>query len=344
MTVGSLPAGGSEPAEPTRDRLLPRIARDHGATAALIAFGTPGLDDAVVIDAHGVPPAFRRRYRLPQPVRPLEADDGAAMAAWREDRDPPDSGVGASAFDRDWLAPQGLRFLLRAELHRHGLRRLEIMLARSGDRPGFSADDLQRLRSRRATIREQLLTETLTERGGLAGLLEILPCGILILDPAGHLILMNREAERALAGHPGLGAEIQARARRRPAPSAKDPRAGRGGEAPACPGNPFVREGLPGDEPVLMPLGGAGAAAGFTAVVLRRDEHEAPGPASLQTTYGLTRAEAQLAMALTGGLALKVAAYRQGITEHTARTYLKRIFEKTGVHRQSALVRLVLSS
>ena len=33
-----------------------------------------------------------------------------------------------------------------------------------------------------------------------------------------------------------------------------------------------------------------------------------------------------------------------GITSNTARTHLQRIFDKTGVHNQSALVRVLLSA
>lgn len=60
--------------------------------------------------------------------------------------------------------------------------------------------------------------------------------------------------------------------------------------------------------------------------------------------FGLTATEARLAVLLADGSSLLEAAQLMGITESTVRTYSKRIFGKTGVSRQSELVRLVLKS
>ena len=60
--------------------------------------------------------------------------------------------------------------------------------------------------------------------------------------------------------------------------------------------------------------------------------------------FGLTRAEAGLAAELIEGDGLQSAATRLGITRETARTHLKHIFEKTGVRRQTELVRLLVAS
>lgn len=58
--------------------------------------------------------------------------------------------------------------------------------------------------------------------------------------------------------------------------------------------------------------------------------------------YGLTAAEARLTTFLARGRRLDEAAEDLGITYETARTHLKRIFNKTGAERQTELVRLVL--
>ena len=60
--------------------------------------------------------------------------------------------------------------------------------------------------------------------------------------------------------------------------------------------------------------------------------------------FGLTATEARLAIRLADGLSLREAAELMEVTESTVRTYSKRIFGKTGVSRQSELVRLVLKS
>ena len=60
--------------------------------------------------------------------------------------------------------------------------------------------------------------------------------------------------------------------------------------------------------------------------------------------FGLMMSEASLAIQLTDGLTLSEAAKKLSITENSARTISKRIFEKTGTRRQSELIRLILNS
>jgi DNA-binding CsgD family transcriptional regulator len=60
------------------------------------------------------------------------------------------------------------------------------------------------------------------------------------------------------------------------------------------------------------------------------------------SVYRLTPAEARLAALLAEGKHLDAAAALLGITLHTARTHLKRIFSKTAAQSQADLVRLVL--
>ncbi|MGH8444829.1 MAG: helix-turn-helix transcriptional regulator, partial [Solimonas sp.] len=61
----------------------------------------------------------------------------------------------------------------------------------------------------------------------------------------------------------------------------------------------------------------------------------------LRAVYGLTVAEAQLARAIGDGAPLKLYAESHRISYETARTYLRRIFEKTGTRRQSELAGVV---
>lgn len=67
----------------------------------------------------------------------------------------------------------------------------------------------------------------------------------------------------------------------------------------------------------------------FSLVV---DEH------TLSSLYGLTRGEASLAALLIRGKSIDEAAAQLFISNHTARTHLKRIFMKTDTHRQTELV------
>jgi len=67
-------------------------------------------------------------------------------------------------------------------------------------------------------------------------------------------------------------------------------------------------------------------------------------PEIMRNLFGLTMSEAKLAERLVSDLTLEEAAKDMGIATSTARSYLKNIFSKTGVNRQSQLVKLILST
>jgi DNA-binding CsgD family transcriptional regulator len=90
----------------------------------------------------------------------------------------------------------------------------------------------------------------------------------------------------------------------------------------------------------------AGAVAGQGALVLVADpqaDRSAQGT-ELARVFGLTGAEARLLMGLVEGRSLQECAAAAGISVQTARSQLKRIFDKTGERRQSDLIRLVLTN
>ena len=67
-------------------------------------------------------------------------------------------------------------------------------------------------------------------------------------------------------------------------------------------------------------------------------------PVLLQRLYGLTPAEARVASLLAEGITLGKIAEELHLSRHTVRNELKTVFQKTGVNRQSELIRLLLSS
>ena len=64
----------------------------------------------------------------------------------------------------------------------------------------------------------------------------------------------------------------------------------------------------------------------------------------LQCHFGLTPAEARLALHLVAGETLRSAAVKLSISYETARTCLKIIFGKTGTCRQAELVIVILTA
>ena len=64
----------------------------------------------------------------------------------------------------------------------------------------------------------------------------------------------------------------------------------------------------------------------------------------MERLFGLTPTEARLLGSLATGSSVEDYAQQRGVSVGTARVQLKQIQSKTGQHRQSDLVRLVLSS
>ena len=62
-----------------------------------------------------------------------------------------------------------------------------------------------------------------------------------------------------------------------------------------------------------------------------------------KVVYGLSEGQARLAREIANGADLAQAAAAMGVTANTARTHLRRMFDKTGVRSQPALLRVILS-
>ena len=63
----------------------------------------------------------------------------------------------------------------------------------------------------------------------------------------------------------------------------------------------------------------------------------------IMDAYGLTQAEAKVALAASSGLTMPEAATRLGLSPNTIKTHLRRVFVKTGTGRQTELARLMAS-
>lgn len=66
-----------------------------------------------------------------------------------------------------------------------------------------------------------------------------------------------------------------------------------------------------------------------------------PAVSLLQRLYGLTKSEAQVALLAMRGEGLSPIAEKLSVSLTTVRTHLRHVFEKTGIHRQAELVRLL---
>lgn len=154
--------------------------------------------------------------------------------------------------------------------------------------------------------------------------LEIRADRLLALDKAAHRVLMEQIA-RAIEGQKAGSEHISM-------PSAM----GATGEPDAL--TAIVYPG-PRYKPARGPIR-------CSAIILLRDSARVPRiPAEhVGRLFHLTPAEALLATRIAGGSSLTEIAASRGVKHNTLRSQLQTIFAKTGVKRQSELVRLICTS
>lgn len=226
-----------------------------------------------------------------------------------------------------------------------------VMLAvhRAAGDAAFTAQDERRLDGvyghvrRVASLRRTLAVER--ARGArLQNLVDQSGEAILHLDLNLRIVAISAAAERLLEKRDGIflrdrrlvlpmGIEMELRA----AVAAIIDRTVEARTALLCP-RPSGRR------PYRLRLLPAGFEGGAGALLRIDDPDAAPGPdwqVALREAYGLSAMEADLASRLHADHSLDEIAAQRGVTRETLRTQLKSLFHKTGVTRQSSLVRLL---
>jgi DNA-binding CsgD family transcriptional regulator len=102
---------------------------------------------------------------------------------------------------------------------------------------------------------------------------------------------------------------------------------------------PYVLHVLP-----LEPNSVAAPQNGRAMVIIVDPERQPEPPATLlRHLYDLTKGEAQVALLVMRGAGLTPIAEELSVSLTTVKTHLQHVFDKTGVHRQAELVRLLLT-
>lgn len=186
----------------------------------------------------------------------------------------------------------------------------------------------------------------------LASALDLMEYGVVLLDSNGLVSQMNKSAERLLRA----GEDFRVRARSIECLSTSESVELRSliraatmanGEGVASGGSMLLsRQNLRPLSATVAPLTVSQNTSlpGAKAVMFLYDPESQASPPTdlLQRGYGLTPAEARLALNLIKGHSLTEVAELSGVTHNTARSQLKSIFMKTGVRHQAELVRLLL--
>lgn len=267
-----------------------------------------------------------------------------------------------SEFFKRFLEPVGVFHVLGADIRTCDGAQCRIRVSRGREDPEFSEDDKALLTHfvphlERSIKLHMQLNRIETERNLYAGAVDQLAVGTIILDEDGKVLQTNRVAERLLQDKDGLKLVYDGLQVGNPRDTQEFRRLVKQALHSQRSNMPSVVEALrvqrasgKADLGIIVrsvPLSAwnEGTQCPSVVIFISDPEQESSAPQEIvKALFDLTPAEAQLAMLLANGLTLDEASDALGISRNTARAHLRSTFSKTGVTRQTMLVRLILRS
>lgn len=262
----------------------------------------------------------------------------------------------------DYLHPRGLHEGLRLAVWAGEGAIEDISLLRPWSAGPFAAAELRFARmllphlQRAATVARRLRGAHAVAEAGLAALESVAHAAYLV-ERSGRILHMNGAGAALAAGQDGLLATAAGLAGSTPTASLALSRAvlqaaGAGGQPGRSAGLRLPRpSGLPDLLAITQPVGSASGFAQLdprTVLVVVSDPARLAGeaqgglPDRLRSLYGLTAAEAQVALDLLAGREVAEIARLRRRSIATIRTHVARLLTKTGTSRQAELLRLLL--
>jgi DNA-binding HTH domain-containing proteins len=260
-------------------------------------------------------------------------------------------------FYSEWAEPQNLFHHLFGVVDIDGSVVNVLMMARAKEKGAFWEDDVALMGRLLPHLRQGLRAGGILRRAQEMGrvhahALDILPIGVMIVSSIGRVLFANRLARDILAtepsfytGNSGLGLKLatgRVLFRDILASTTLHSTTDAAGEIQAIsvprevPRRPMTLLAIAADtDPITRDFDDP-AAIIFVGDPERPSEID---PKRLIRLYGLSRAEARVAVQLAKGQRLEQVAEALGLTYETVRKHLKQIFGKTLTDRQAELVR-----
>jgi len=336
-----------------------------GAGRVSLFFDADIASGRASIDGAGVDPGALARFGaiagrgLPDWVDAIPTGAALPQTAFVADHE-----FERSDFYREAVSVVGGFYAIVAPIVRSPARRVYVTVGRDLGEGDFSGDDVAAIQ---AVVPHLATAARLRRHMDAAGAraaaaeaaLDRLEAGVVLVDAALRAVFVNARAE-ALAGaadglsivsgrvRAALPAETRALER---ALAAAVARVSAASDAPFDPPGrvvisrpsgrrPLVAAAMPVRPPLaerLLPTRGLAA-----LFLVEPERPPAIDVVALGQAFDLAPREAELAALLARGSSLAEAAAALGIAGSTARWYVQRVLEKSGTHRQSALVALVL--
>ncbi len=282
-------------------------------------------------------------------------------AVFADQMAPDDDSYLKSEAYRDFFEPNGFDHLLNLVPLRGSQRQASLSIRRSKRQGPYRDDEIAQLQRLAPHVSQsfrlsQHLRRVEGDRRNLAEALEFSRDAVLVLDGDGRLLFMNRRGREIVAERDGFSLDAKGA-----------PRASLWSESAdlAAAIHGVTRGGKDGDwntggvlsisrismrrpyQVLVSPLAGEETISGrhCSAILIVSDPEKELETSEqwLRRLYGLTATEAKFVAIFVEETSLEATAERLSLTKSSARTYLKRVFNKTQVNSQVALVKLALT-
>ena len=300
---------------------------------------------------------FAPSSQVATPVTNLLADhvytiaDLMEVSAWR-----------GSSYFQHWCVPHDIFHVMLVDISTAGAGRLPLRITRRETEPAFSAQDRARCQVLLPHLRQALQMHNERQRqeslGGLfSSAIGRLSVGVIVLDARGRVFDQNLMAAQMLASGDGLKLVSGGLEAFYPSDNRALQNLIRGAFAHHASGVPALVDAVSIARPSgqlslgvvaeVVPPGDHASDRGKPVAVLYVRDPSSPTLASasaIRQLFNLAPTETALALKLADGASLEEVAEELNIRRNTARAHLRAIFSKTGVRRQTELVRILLNS
>lgn len=268
-----------------------------------------------------------------------------------------DSEFQRSEFYQDYLRQSGIFYALGGTVIRDADHMAVFGVQRAQGCGAFSRELADMVEPLMPHLRQAYLTQRTLQAVNrmcdtLGETLHLVSSPVLIVDGGGRLHFANRAGEALLARQDGLRLQqriVTATHRKQVKLLAESfAKAAQGSPGDSLPRHDIALQRATSDHPLLLRLTllpGRDTRDGLRIAVFVEPNSVTPTRVqALKTALRLTRAEARLLDGLVAGKSLAAISDERGVSIHTLRVQLHRLFEKTGTHRQAELVRFALTA
>lgn len=340
---------------------IERLARRTGATSAALVMHDFARAFCSVASSWELNPELNRLYEEHYHTLDVWAQRGSAHPEFvcHSRSICPLSELKTTEIYNELLVPSGIEHAMFAFPENGKSRLFGVSLYRDRSRPEFTESDLQILHFLAPHLHRVFklhirFSELKACSSGFENALDMVPSGIALLSLDGQIVFMNRSATALVAERDGLLSTSNGFRAEQKTESELLTKAiwqatsTSNGRSTSVGGALFIsRRTRPPLQVLISPIRPSTVQLSqrIGVVVFINDPCRTQRPADtlLRTLYGLTRAECRVALLLSDGRSPREIAETIGVTENTVRSQIKSIYNKTGVKRQSELIRLLVS-